>query len=280
LDSPCVGAPILDRQGETIGAICCYGNAHAATEGNIRTVSLFCDLLHPQIASMSESAGDMADAVPGGRMEEYRRKLSEADTKLDALRLACLNAAFSADPSAGLAGDERAARLSRVARYARIFAEEFGVKPGKADLLSEAVASAILDAGKPQEHTIETPDLFAETDPDLAKRDEPVREPLRRSADIELRRIARLIAEGRHERWDGAGGPQGLKGDSIPVDARVVALAETLEMLTGKFPGRDGEMPVGEALETIRFGAGRHFSLEEVRAVEALESEIRAICES
>ena len=107
-----------------------------------------------------------------------------------------------------------------------------------------------------------------------------MREPVRKPADIESRRIARLISESRHERWDGTGGPQGLKGDAIPIEARIAALSETLESLTGQTSGRGGQMPVDEALGTIRFGAGRHFSLEETRALEALEKEIQAICQS
>lgn len=44
------------------------------------------------------------------------------------------------------------------------------------------------------------------------------------------------IAESHHERWDGAGYPKGLQGESIPLSARVVALADVLDALTSKRP--------------------------------------------
>jgi PAS domain S-box-containing protein len=52
LDRPYVGTPILDRAGETIGTICCYGVTREATDDNIRAVSLIGELLSSRLEAL------------------------------------------------------------------------------------------------------------------------------------------------------------------------------------------------------------------------------------
>ncbi|WP_231881275.1 HD domain-containing phosphohydrolase, partial [Oleiphilus sp. HI0123] len=47
-------------------------------------------------------------------------------------------------------------------------------------------------------------------------------------------RYAREIAASHHEKWDGSGYPQGLKGDAIPLSARLMALADVYDALISK----------------------------------------------
>jgi putative nucleotidyltransferase with HDIG domain len=63
-----------------------------------------------------------------------------------------------------------------------------------------------------------------------------------------------------HENWDGSGFPQGLKGEDIPLLARIISVADRYERLINPGPGSD-HLPCseGEALETIRREAGIRF---------------------
>lgn len=61
-----------------------------------------------------------------------------------------------------------------------------------------------------------------------------------------------------HERWDGAGYPEGLAGVEIPVFGRIVAVADVFEALTSHRPYRD-PMTQEEALSVLEEGRGRHF---------------------
>jgi len=66
------------------------------------------------------------------------------------------------------------------------------------------------------------------------------------------------IVLGHHERWDGLGYPQGLKGEEIPIGARVLALVDVFDALTSDRPYRRA-MQREEAIEYVRQAAGTQF---------------------
>ncbi len=81
------------------------------------------------------------------------------------------------------------------------------------------------------------------------------------------------IVRAHHERYDGGGYPQGLKGEEIPFGARLFAVADVYDALTSTRPYRD---PVSheEALSEIRQGSGTYFDHRVVTAFEAIAPEL------
>ena len=73
-----------------------------------------------------------------------------------------------------------------------------------------------------------------------------------------LLRMAYEVALYHHEKWNGEGYPFGLKGDDIPMSARVIAIADVFDALTSIRPYKKG-WPVEEALSFIVEQAGSHF---------------------
>jgi len=78
-------------------------------------------------------------------------------------------------------------------------------------------------------------------------------------------RTARLIALSHHERWDGTGYPQGLKGQEIPLVARVVAIGDVFDALLSARPYKK-PWPMTAAIAAIEFEAGKQFDPELVEA--------------
>ncbi len=72
-----------------------------------------------------------------------------------------------------------------------------------------------------------------------------------------------------HERVDGLGYPDGLRVEVIPLESRVIFVADAFEAMTSDRPYREG-MPIGEALRELRRCAGTQFDPKVVRALEAL----------
>ncbi|MEM9553378.1 MAG: HD domain-containing phosphohydrolase [Acidobacteriota bacterium] len=73
--------------------------------------------------------------------------------------------------------------------------------------------------------------------------------------------MAMEIAYHHHERWDGKGYPYGLAGTSIPLAARVVAIADAYDAITSRRPYKDA-VPHSEAVRRIEVDRGRHFDPE------------------
>src|SRR5690242_13425981 len=89
---------------------------------------------------------------------------------------------------------------------------------------------------------------------------------LRQHPEIGARLVAplRLPAEAgqiigyHHERWDGSGYPHGLRGEGIPLLARIVCLAQAFDHLTAELPDRSA-LSIDEACQSISAHAGTYF---------------------
>lgn len=96
-------------------------------------------------------------------------------------------------------------------------------------------------------------------------------------SDVPVLKMAREIAIYHHEKWDGSGYPYGLKGEQIPLCARIVAIADVFDALTSKRPYKNA-WPEHEALALLEQQSGQHFDpnivplftqcLEQVREVQ------------
>lgn len=81
------------------------------------------------------------------------------------------------------------------------------------------------------------------------------------SKPVEFLSVAKQIAHWHHERWDGTGYPDGLRGDAIPLPARLMAIADVFDALISR---RVYKEPIGFAMarDIISASAGSHFDPE------------------
>ncbi|RFO95646.1 two-component system response regulator [Rhodoferax lacus] len=93
---------------------------------------------------------------------------------------------------------------------------------------------------------------------------------------VDFLSIAKEIAYGHQEKWDGSGYPLGLKGEAIPVSARVMAVADVYDALISRRVYKDS-MPHGKAIAIIKDGRGSHFDPDMVDAFLSIQDEIQAI---
>ena len=76
--------------------------------------------------------------------------------------------------------------------------------------------------------------------------------------DDYFRSIAENVAHYHHERWDGSGYPEGLKGEEIPLEARIMAVADVYDALVSKRVYKE-RMSFEQADRIITDGMGKHF---------------------
>ncbi|WP_435635392.1 HD-GYP domain-containing protein [Pseudomonas solani] len=171
--------------------------------------------------------------------------------------------------------NETGLHVIRMSHYARILARALGWSEAACeDLLN---AAPMHDVGK-----IGIPDAVLRK-PGKLDDDEWVvmREHVRIGAEIigehpsGLLRMARSIALTHHEKWDGSGYPNGLRGEEIAIEGRIVAIADVFDALTSERPYKRA-WSVEDAIALLREQSGRHF---DPSLVELFISQMPAVLE-
>jgi HD-GYP domain-containing protein (c-di-GMP phosphodiesterase class II)/pSer/pThr/pTyr-binding forkhead associated (FHA) protein len=151
----------------------------------------------------------------------------------------------------------------RVTAYSLILAEELGLPADQRQLLR--AATALHDIGKigVDDEILRKPGRLSDAEFNHMKRH------VTRGSEI-IQMIPGLawalpVVRGHHERWDGTGYPDKLKGEEIPLTARVVSVADAFDAMTSDRPYRRG-MPSSVAFAELEAGAGKQF---DPRCVEA-----------
>ena len=84
---------------------------------------------------------------------------------------------------------------------------------------------------------------------------------LHSSDDKQFRKIAENVAHYHHEKWDGTGYPKGLSGEDIPLEARIMALADVFDALVSKRCYKE-KYSFDKAFSIIEESLGKHFDAE------------------
>lgn len=87
---------------------------------------------------------------------------------------------------------------------------------------------------------------------------------------------AENMAHYHHEKWNGEGYPCGLKGEEIPLSARIMAVADVFDALVSKRVYKPG-MPFDKAMGIIKESSGEHFDPKVVEAFIHAEDKVRAV---
>jgi putative two-component system response regulator len=171
-----------------------------------------------------------------------------------------------------LRSEETGGHIERMSRYAATLAAKRGIDAWTDDEFR--VAAMLHDVGK-----IGVPDAIL-LKPGPLTEDEFA--AIRRHPDLGVSLLgdggSRVLVLGarialtHHERWDGAGYPQGLKAEEIPLPARIFAVVDALDAMTHERPYRPARS-LEEALEALKKEAGRQFDPRVVEAALATPAE-------
>src|SRR5258708_4896036 len=156
--------------------------------------------------------------------------------------------------------------LIRMARYSRLIADRIGLDLDEAETVE--LAAPLHDIGKIgiPDHILLKPAKLDESEWLIMRRHPVMGHEILKGSGSKYVRMGALIALGHHEKYDGAGYPNGLVGDHIPLCARIVAVADVYDALTSVRPYK-GAWTSAQALEYVTSQAGRHFDPRLVDAV-------------
>ncbi|MFD2165224.1 HD-GYP domain-containing protein [Thalassotalea euphylliae] len=154
--------------------------------------------------------------------------------------------------------NETGMHVIRMSYYSRFLAEKIGVDDEWAELLFNA--APMHDIGKIgiPDRVLLKPGKLDEEEWDIMQKHVEYGADILGCDDSELLRLAREVALGHHEKWNGKGYPKGLKGEEIPLSARIVAIADVFDALTSERPYKKA-WPLEKVVKLLKEEAGQHF---------------------
>lgn len=217
------------------------------------------------------------------RVNVGRRILQVGSNQLVVFALARL--AESRDPEMG-------GHLERVQQYCRELSIQLRVENKFRDVIDDAfirmiyLTSPLHDIGKvsiPDSILLHPGKLTAEQFEIMKTHTtngaETLEAAIREFPHIEFLSMGKDIAMYHHERYDGTGYPLGLRGNEIPLAARIVAVADVYDALTSKRVYKDA-IPHADAMDIVRSAAGTHLDGAIVDAFFAIEQRVIEIAAS
>ncbi len=154
----------------------------------------------------------------------------------------------------------------RVSEYARQIARELGLNPKEVDQVG--TAALLHDVGKIYEDFAPLLRKAGRLTPEerMLMQAHPVRSADLASTIAEFRGRVQEDIRNHHENFDGTGYPDGLVGEAIPIGARIIMIADTIDAMTTDRPYRKA-LGLSKALEELQKYAGRQFDPKLVELV-------------
>lgn len=238
---------------------------------NLSVVAVACLMCHHWLARVREVAGDTR-ALAAGKVDAIRRRpatgeLRELQNALGELGVAMseglhvvqggfVEMAVQVVDALERRGITPPGHGERTSRYTRLLADRLELLPE--DRTELELAARLHDMGKLWVRS----SILRKVGPLNAVERESLRQHPERAARLlecvpTLRRVARSIRH-HHERYDGDGFPHGLRGERIPLGARILAIADAYDQLTSwNIQGTPLTWP--DALDKLREDRGVHF---------------------
>jgi len=193
----------------------------------------------------------------------------------DALRASRLQVIQRLGRAAEYKDNETGLHVMRMSHYSAVLARAYGLSPTQADDLLNA--APMHDVGKIgiADSILLKPGKLTTEEFDIMKRHPLIGAEIIGVSDAPLLQLAHSVALYHHEKWDGSGYPYGLVAEAIPLEARIVAMADVFDALTSTRPYKKA-WTVEAALEHIHQQSGKHF---DPRVVELIQQELPAILE-
>jgi putative two-component system response regulator len=198
--------------------------------------------------------------------EENRTLEERVLERTQALQASQLEVLERLAAAAELRDDNTGHHIRRVGGLAGFLAEAIGTDPGTVDLIRRA--APLHDIGKIgiPDGILLKPGPLTPAEFEVMKRHTTLGAAILAGGATDLVRMAERIALSHHERWNGGGYPDGLAGDAIPLEARLVSVADFIDALNSDRPYRPA-VPLDEVLAMVAAGRGTQFDPAIVDAV-------------
>jgi putative two-component system response regulator len=160
--------------------------------------------------------------------------------------------------AASLIDDETGRHCFRVGRLSHLMALRLGFDAERAELIE--MAARMHDIGKIgiNHQILLKPSMLTEAERIIIRKHPAIGAEMLSKSTHPGAKLAATVSATHHEWWDGTGYPNGLRHDAIPIETRIVALADVYDVLTTGRPYKQA-WPHQMAVDELRFMGGRQF---------------------
>ena len=189
------------------------------------------------------------------KVQERTAQLQQRSLELEKTRYAIIRCL-------GRAGEyrdnETGFHVLRMSKSSQVLALAAGLGETQAELILNA--SPMHDIGKigVPDHILLKPGKLEKDEWEIMQTHVAIGGEILKEDDSELMKMAHSIAMSHHEKFDGSGYPQGLKGEDIPIEGRISAICDVFDALTSERPYKQA-WNIEDALAFINEGSGAHF---------------------
>ncbi|PJZ45802.1 HD domain-containing phosphohydrolase [Leptospira brenneri] len=154
--------------------------------------------------------------------------------------------------------NETGMHVIRMSHYSQTLALAYGYSSEAAEeILNAAPMHDVGKIGIP-DFIIQKPGKLSPEEWEIMKRHPEIGAEIIGDHNSSLLKLAKSIAITHHEKYDGTGYPYGLKGESIPLEGRIIAIADVFDALTTERPYKKA-WEVDTAIEFLKKESGTHF---------------------
>lgn len=214
-----------------------------------------------------------------GLLAEQNERLEEkVAARTEQLERAQIEMLVRLAKAAEFRDDETGEHILRVSQTTALIARELGMDAERVELLLRA--ARLHDVGKIgiPDGILLKPRALTDAEYAVVRTHTTIGADLLSGGSTPLIQMAEVIARTHHERWDGTGYPQGLEGEEIPLEGRILAVADAFDALTHDRAHRRA-VTMRTAVEEIVAHRGRQFDPQVVDAFLAIEARGELITE-
>ena len=208
--------------------------------------------------------------------EEVRKRTTDLNNAHEKLRNASLDTIHRLSRAAEYKDEDTSVHIQRMSQYVVAIAEKIGMGEAEKDTL--LYSSPMHDIGKIgiPDRILLKPGKLDSAEWEIMKRHAEIGSQILDNSTSDFIKMGKVIAITHHEKWDGSGYPNGLAGVKIPIEGRIVALADVFDALTTRRPYKE-PFPNEKAFAIIMEESGTHFDPEIVQAFFDIQEEILEI---
>lgn len=217
-------------------------------------------------------------------LSNYRKELEsdvairtkDLKNALDKLQESSLETIYRLSMASEYKDEDTGAHIKRMSLYSAAIATEMNLDVNTVRLL--LYSSPMHDVGKIgiPDLILLKPDKLDATEWKIMMQHTNIGAGILKGSEAEFIKMGEQIARSHHEKWDGTGYPDGIKGRDIPLVCRITAIADVFDALTSRRPYKE-PFSVEKSISIITEGRGSHFDPDVFDAFIAVKDDILSI---